>query len=82
MPKIKPLRSDLKLYLKRRNLDKKFKKQTELFERDLSYPSLNVELLEPKKRRVFSFRIDKKFRAIFVYRNGDVEIIDINPHYE
>lgn len=82
MPKIKPLRDDLKKYLVRHGLEKKFVKQVRLFEEDIRYPSLHTEILEPKELRIYSFRINKKYRAIFVYIDGEVEVIDINPHYE
>jgi plasmid maintenance system killer protein len=82
MPIIRPLSRKLTSYAKRKNLTRKLAKQIKLFEEDPNHPSLRTELLEPKSRRLYSFRIDKKYRAIFVYFNGDVFIIDINPHYE
>jgi plasmid maintenance system killer protein len=82
MVKIKPLRRDLASFLKKRNLWKKFKKQSQFFEKDINHPSLHTEILEPKKYKIFSFRIDRKYRAIFIYRNDEVEIVDVNSHYE
>lgn len=81
MPKIRPLRSDLKKYLQKRHLQKKFEKQMEYMKRNVHHPSLHTEVLEPRKFRIFSFRVDKKYRAIYIYHNGEIEIIDINPHY-
>ncbi len=78
---IKPLRADLVRLLRKFRLDKKFSKQKSLFEKDPSHPSLNVEKLEPKKLNLYSFRIDRKWRAIFIIVNGTVEIVDINLHY-
>ena len=76
------LSARLKKYLKKYNLEKKFLKQKELFEHNPSHPSLNTELLEPKKMKIYSFRIDKKYRAIFIYAGHNViEIIDVNLHY-
>lgn len=47
------------------------------------HPSLNTEKLLPKKLNIYSFRIDLKWRAIFIVRkDGVAEIIDINPHYQ
>lgn len=81
--KILPICSEIEEYLKKRNLEKKFEKQKELFEQDHFYPSLQTELLEPRKMRIWSFRIDRKYRAIFIFREKDtVEIIDINDHYQ
>lgn len=81
--KILPLHLEIKRYLKERNLEKKFRKQKKLFEGNPFYPSLRTELLEPRKMRIWSFRIDRKYRAIFIFREKDtVEIIDANDHYQ
>jgi len=81
--KILPLHPEIQEHLKKKRLEKKFKKQKALFEKDPFYPSLKTELLEPKKFRIWSFRLDKKYRVIFIFRTKDViEIIDINKHYQ
>ncbi len=81
--KIKDLKDDLKEYLKKHNLEKKYKKAKKLFETDPFYPSLHTELLEPKERLIYSFRLDRKYRAIFIYiSSGEVEIIAITNHYK
>ncbi|MEA3355613.1 MAG: hypothetical protein U9Q63_03995 [Patescibacteria group bacterium] len=67
--KIKPLRADLVRYLKKHNLTKKFKKQTKFFNQNPYYPSLYTERLQPKHLKIYSFRIDKKFRAIFIIQD-------------
>ena len=81
--KILPIHLEIREYLKKRNLEKKFEKQKQLFEKNPFYPSLETELLEPRKMRIWSFRIDRKYRAIFIFREKDiVEIIEINNHYQ
>ena len=81
--KVRPLRADLNDYLKRRLLVKRFNKQIKIFEDNPRHPSLHTEVLEPKKLRVYSFRLTKKFRAIFVFLDdGEVEVVDINDHYQ
>ncbi|RLB38856.1 MAG: hypothetical protein DRH12_12295 [Deltaproteobacteria bacterium] len=46
------------------------------------FPPLNTELLEPKHRLIYSFRSDKKYRAIFICLPEDkVEIIAVTKHY-
>ena len=81
--KVLPVHQEIKDYLKTRNLEKKFLKQKKLFEGNPFYPSLKTELLEPRKMRIWSFRIDRKYRAIFIFREKDiVEIIDVNKHYK
>lgn len=52
--KIKALRDDLVKYLKKHNLTAKFSKAKNLFENDPFYPSLHVELLEPRHRLIYS----------------------------
>jgi len=81
--KILPIHPEIKEYLRKRNLEKKFEKQKQLFEQNPFYPSLETELLEPRKMRIWSFRIDRKYRAIFIFREKDtIEIIDVNNHYQ
>lgn len=82
MPKIKDIRLDLLIFLKKRNLTKRFRKQARLFEINPKYPSLQTEILEPKELKIYSFRVDKKYRAIFIYTDNEIEIIDINNHYK
>jgi len=81
--KILILHRELQEYLRRRGLTQKFTKQKRFFEKDVFYSSLKTELLEPRRMRIWSFRLDKKYRAIFVFRTkSSVEIIDINDHYQ
>ncbi len=81
--KIFSLHSELQDYLKKKQLQKKFQKQKELFENNPLHPSLNTELLEPKRLRIWSFRLDRKYRVFFFFRSRDtIEIIDINNHYQ
>ena len=80
---IKPLRSDLQKYLSTHNLTKKFDKQLGLFKNNSKHPSLNTERLEPKSLKIYSFRINLKYRVIFILVNSDeIEIVDINDHYQ
>ncbi|KXK09003.1 MAG: hypothetical protein UZ21_OP11001000055 [Microgenomates bacterium OLB22] len=80
---VKKLRSDLQKYLQRHNLVKKFAKQVWLFTHNPKHPSLNTELLEPRHLKIYSFRIDRKYRAIFILVKVDeIEIIDVNDHYQ
>lgn len=80
---ILPLRKDFEEYLKERRLTKKFNKQKRLFEENVFHPSLNMELLEPRQMHLYSFRIDRKYRAIFIFAVREtIEVIDINNHYQ
>ena len=80
--KILPIDEELKEYLQKHNLELKFQKQIKFFEQNPFHPSLKTELLEPKELRFWSFRIYKKYRAIFIFYNRNTaEIIDVNNHY-
>jgi Txe/YoeB family toxin of Txe-Axe toxin-antitoxin module len=80
--KILPLHPEIKEYLKKRRLERKFEKQKKLFEKNPFHPGLRTELLEPRKMRIWSFRVDRKYRALFIFREKDaIEIIDVNDHY-
>ena len=80
--RILPLHKEIEGYLKQRGLSEKFKKQKALFERNPFHPSLNTELLEPRSLRLWSFRIDRRYRAVFIFRDRETaEVIDINNHY-
>ncbi|OGZ33879.1 MAG: hypothetical protein A3I88_01130 [Candidatus Portnoybacteria bacterium RIFCSPLOWO2_12_FULL_39_9] len=81
--KILLLKKRLSVYLKKHRIQKRFEKQKRLFENNPFYPSLRAEILEPKHLKIYSFRITRKYRAIFIYRgNSTIEIIDINDHYQ
>lgn len=81
--KILPLHPEIEKYLKKRGLDKKFEKQKALFEKNPFHPSLKTKLLEPRRMRIWSFRIDRKYRTLFIFREKDtIEIIDVNDHYQ
>ncbi|OGF49845.1 hypothetical protein A3G55_04050 [Candidatus Giovannonibacteria bacterium RIFCSPLOWO2_12_FULL_44_25] len=81
--KILPLHYDLVEYLRKRQLENKFEKQKQFFESNPFHPSLETELLEPRTLRIWSFRIDRKYRTIFIFREKDtIEIIDVNNHYK
>ncbi len=79
---VKELRPDLKKYLQKHNITKQYSKQVKIFEDNPRHPSLNTEVLEPKHLKIYSFRIDRKYRAIFIMTvHEEAEIIDINLHY-
>ncbi len=65
--KILPLHSEIRRYLEKRNLAEKFEKQKNLFEQNPFYPGLGTEILEPRKMKIWSFRVDRKYRAIFIF---------------
>ncbi len=79
---ISELRDDIKKYIKKHGISKKWEKAKKLFENNPSHPSLNTELLEPKHRLIYSFRIDKRYRALFICLSGEtIEILAVTKHY-
>jgi Txe/YoeB family toxin of Txe-Axe toxin-antitoxin module len=79
--KLKPLKEEIKAYLRQHNLEKKFAKAVRLFEDNPLHPSLNTEILQPPQYRIYSFRIDQKYRALFIQVAGEAEILAITKHY-
>jgi len=79
---IKPLKNEVQDYIKNHQLIKKFEKAKRLFEQDENHPSLNVEVLEPKHLKIYSFRLDRKYRVIFIVVNGEAEVITVTNHYQ
>ena len=80
---VKGLRPDLTRYLQKHNITKQYLKQAKIFEDNPRHPSLSTEILEPRHLKIYSFRIDRKYRAIFIMTShNEVEIIDINLHYQ
>ena len=68
--------------VKKLSLGEKFLKSKRLFEGNYRHPSLHTELLEPKQFGIYSFRIDKRYRAQFTVVDGRARILDISLHYQ
>ncbi len=80
---VKQLNKYLEKYVQKKNLTRKFEKQIRFFVENPSHPSLNLELLEPRSAGYYSFRLDKKYRVVFIFMTPDeIEVVDINSHYE
>jgi len=69
-------------YLKIHSLETKWKKAVSLFESNIRHPSLHTELMEPKEEMIYSFRVDRKYRALFVIRNNKAYVFRITNHYK
>lgn len=80
--KIKQLRNDLEEFIVKYSLKRKWDKAKKIFENNIRHPSLHTELLEPHWRGIYSFRLDKKYRALFFIINGKAEIFKITKHYK
>ena len=53
---------------------KKAEKQVEVFRTNPTHPSLHTEKLEPKGKQVWSFRIDRSYRVIFRFIDGQTAL--------
>jgi Txe/YoeB family toxin of Txe-Axe toxin-antitoxin module len=82
--KILPVHQEVISYIKKKNIEKKFSKQLRILKNNPQYPSLRTELLEPKKHGIYSFRINRKYRGLFVYRldKQTIEVITVTDHYK
>ena len=80
--KIVPLHADVLAYLREHQLIRKWEKASKLFEANIRHPSLNTELMEPHWRGVYSFRVDRKYRALFlIISHDEAEVIAVTNHY-
>jgi len=84
MLEILPLTDKLRLKISRYGLDKKVAKAMIFLMSNPFHPGLHTEILEPRSNRLYSFRLDQKYRAIFiVHSNGrTVQIIAVTNHYK
>lgn len=84
MLKIPPPSPRVLKYLQRHGLTKKYAKQTALLSQNFRHPSLNVEILQPTEHKIYSFRVDKKYRGIFLFipEQSLIKILDVNDHYK
>ena len=81
---ILPIKLKIKKIVKKHQLENKTSKQLKLLAQNPKHPSLNLELLEPKKYGIYSIRIDKKYRALLFFHPNckTIEILTITLHYQ
>ncbi len=81
---ILPLSKKVNEKIKKHGLLNKFNKQVGLLQFNLKHSSLKVELLNPKEYGVYSFRIDNKYRGLFIFRpdKQKIEILAVTVHYK
>lgn len=84
MVSLVPLSKRVQQKAARYGVEKKLLKQCLYLSKNPKHPSLHVELLEPKQHGIYSFRIDRKYRALFFYRSdvSAIEIIAVTIHYQ
>lgn len=71
-------------FVEKRGLTEALNKQIKLLSENFSHRSLNVERLEPKHLGLYSFRVNRQFRAIFFFipEEKAIKIVDVNNHYK
>lgn len=63
------------------SVQRKAEKQDRLFRQNQFHPSLHTEKLEPKGRQVWSFRVDRSYRIVFRFLDGQKALfLTIGPH--
>jgi len=63
------------------SLQKKAEKQEKIFRTNPFHPSLHTEKLEPRHKELWSIRIDKSYRILFRFVNGNtVLFLTVGPH--
>lgn len=45
-----------------------------------SPPANHLELLEPKENKYYSIRVNKQYRLIFKFENGELSDLYLDPH--
>lgn len=78
---IKIVTPKVNIYIIKHLLQKKWGKSVALFESNFKNPSLGTELLEPKQEMIYSFRINRKYRALFVIKDNVALVFRITNHY-
>lgn len=80
--RIKPLEKHVIDRITKWRLGKKWEKAIFFLITNPRQPSLNIELMEPKHRGIYSFRLDKKYRALYFVDGNAIEIFQITKHYK
>ena len=44
------------------------------------FAQVNFKLRQPKEKSIYSFRINKQFRALCVYKKGELRVFAIDNH--
>ena len=78
-----PLTPKLQSKVTKPNLVKKYAKAIALLATNPQHPGLNVELLEPKHMNYYSFRLDRKYRGLYIVHSDKttIQVVGITVHY-
>jgi len=67
------------LFLKRRNLVLQYLKCKKLLRKNF-LKMVDFKIRKPKSNNIYSFRINKKFRALGIFEQGDFRVFRIDDH--
>lgn len=63
------------------NIQRKAEKQEKNFRENPFHPSLHTEKLEPRQKEVWSIRVDRRYRIVFRFIDGDTALfLTVGPH--
>lgn len=63
------------------NIQRKAEKQEKNFRENPFHPSLHTEKLEPRRKEVWSIRVDRRYRIVFRFIDGDTALfLTVGPH--
>ena len=73
--------SDFISYLEKRNLGNQYKK-AQKYLLDSSFKQVDFRIREPKKNKIFYFKINNKYRAWWKLKWSILKIIEIDDHQD
>jgi len=63
------------------SIQKKAELREEIFRQNPFHPSLHTEKLNPRKKEIWSFRIDYSYRILFRFaENNAIYFLSVGPH--
>lgn len=63
------------------SIQRKAEKQEKNFRENPFHPSLHTEKLEPRRKEVWSIRVDRRYRIVFRFIDGDTALfLTVGPH--
>lgn len=70
---------DILPYLEERNLLHQYKKAKKYILMG-HLKTVGFKLRQPKEKGIYSFRVNKQFRALCVYKEGELRVFEIDNH--
>jgi len=62
-------------------IQQKSEKREKIFRENPFHPSLNTEKLEPRQKDIWSIRVDRRYRILFRFVDGETALfLTVGPH--